>query len=157
MLYHLLFPLHTHAGLHGLNVLRYVSTRIIAATLTAMAISFLMGPWFIDRLRSKQIGEQIRSDGPQTPKKKAGTPTMGGSLILFALVIPTLLWCDLTDRFIWLTLLVTIAYGIIGFVDDYLKLTRGKRGLSGRVKISGQLAIAAVAVGYIGYSDLFDP
>ena len=88
MLYHLLYPLHVHAGLHGLNVLRYVSTRIIAATLTALAISFLMGPWFIDRLRSKQIGEQIRTDGPQTHKKKAGTPTMGGSLILFALVDP---------------------------------------------------------------------
>ena len=85
-------------------MLRYVSTRIILATLTAMAISFLMGPWFIDRLRSKQIGEQIRTDGPQTHKKKAGTPTMGGSLILFALVIPTLLWCDLHNRFVWMTL-----------------------------------------------------
>jgi phospho-N-acetylmuramoyl-pentapeptide-transferase len=156
MLYHLLYPLHVHAGLHWLNVLRYVSTRIIAATLTAMAISFLMGPWFIDRLRSKQIGEQIRTDGPQTHKKKAGTPTMGGSLILFALVIPTLLWCDLTNRFVWLTLLVTIGYGVVGFVDDYRKLTRSKKGISGRSKMAAQILIAAVAIGYLFYSDLYD-
>jgi phospho-N-acetylmuramoyl-pentapeptide-transferase len=156
MLYHLLFPLHTYPSLHGLNVLRYVSTRIILATLSALAISFLLGPWFIDRLRSKQIGEQIRTDGPQTHKKKAGTPTMGGSLILFALVIPTLLWCDLTNRFVWLTLAVTIAYGAIGFLDDYLKLTRGKRGLPGKIKILGQLVIASIAVVYIFNSDLYE-
>ena len=156
MLYHLLYPLHVHAGLHWLNVMRYVSTRIIAATLTAMAISFLMGPWFIDRLRSKQIGEQIRTDGPQTHKKKAGTPTMGGSLILFALVIPTLLWCDLTNRFVWLTLLVTIGYGVVGFVDDYRKLTRSKKGISGKSKMAAQIVIAAVAVGILFWSDLYD-
>src|SRR6266542_2794385 len=156
MLYHLLFPLHVHAGLHWLNVLRYVSTRIIMATLTALAISFLLGPWFIDRLRSKQIGETIRPDGPQTHKKKAGTPTMGGSLILFALVIPTLLWCDLTNRFIWLTLFVTIGYGIIGFVDDYRKLTRSKKGISARAKMAAQLTIAIVAVLVAFYSDLYD-
>src|SRR5437868_3259012 len=145
MLFHLLYPLHARA--HVFNVLRYVSTRIILATLTALLLSFFLGPWFIERLRSKQIGEQIRSDGPQSHKKKAGTPTMGGSLILFALAIPTLLWCDLTNRFVWLTLLVTIGYGVIGFLDDYLKLTRSKRGLPGRTKILGQLVIAAAAVG----------
>jgi phospho-N-acetylmuramoyl-pentapeptide-transferase len=157
MLYHLLFPLHVHGGLHWLNVLRYVSTRIILATLTALAISFILGPWFIDRLRKKQIGEQIRTDGPQSHAKKAGTPTMGGSLILFALVIPTLLWCDLTNRFIWITLLVTIGYGVIGFLDDYLKLTRSKRGLPGRSKILAQLVIASAAMVYLFYSDLYDP
>ena len=106
MLYHLLYPLHAHAGLHWLNVFRYVSTRIILATLTALAIS-LPARAVVHRAAAsaKQIGEQIRTDGPQTHKKKAGTPTMGGSLILFALVIPTLLWCDLTNRFVWLTLL----------------------------------------------------
>jgi phospho-N-acetylmuramoyl-pentapeptide-transferase len=156
MFYHLLYPLHVHAGLHWLNVMRYVSTRIIAATLTAMAISFLLGPWFIDRLRAKQIGETIRSDGPQTHKKKAGTPTMGGSLILFALVIPTLLWCDLTNRFVWLTLFVTIGYGVIGFIDDYRKLTRSKKGISGRAKMTAQILIAAVAITYLFYSDLYD-
>jgi phospho-N-acetylmuramoyl-pentapeptide-transferase len=157
VLYHLLFPLHTHAGLHWLNVLRYVSTRIILAALTALAISFLLGPWFIERLKAKQIGEQIRTDGPQTHKKKAGTPTMGGSLILFALVIPTLLWCDLTNRFVWLTLLVTIGYGVIGFTDDYLKLTRSKRGLPGKIKLASQFIIAAAALTYVFYSDMYDP
>ncbi len=155
MLYHLLFPLHTR--FHALNVLRYVSTRIILATLTALLLSFLLGPWFIERLRSKQIGEQIRSDGPQTHKKKAGTPTMGGSLILFALAIPTLLWCDLTNQFVWLALAVTIGYGVIGFADDYLKLTRSKAGLPGRLKLLGQFAIAIAAVAYIYGSDLYDP
>jgi phospho-N-acetylmuramoyl-pentapeptide-transferase len=154
MLYHLLFPLHTR--MHALNVLRYTSTRIILATLTALLISFLLGPWFIERLRAKQIGEQIRSDGPQTHKKKAGTPTMGGSLILFALAIPTLLWCDLTNQFVWLTLAVTLGYGVIGFADDYLKLTRSKAGLPGRLKLAGQFAIAIAVVFYIYNSDLFD-
>src|SRR2546421_9229034 len=135
MFYHLLYPLHVHAGLHWLNVMRYVSTRIIAATLTALAISFLLGPWFIDRLRGMQIAEQIRTDGPQTHKKKAGTPTMGGSLILFALAIPTLLWCDLSNPFVWIALLVTIGYGVIRFVRHYLKLTRSKKGLPGKIKL----------------------
>ncbi len=157
MLYHLLFPLHTHPGLHLFNVLRYVSTRIILATLTALLLSFLLGPWFIERLRSKQIGEQIRSDGPQTHKKKAGTPTMGGSLILFALAIPTLLWCDLTNRFVWLTLAVTLGYGVIGFLDDYLKLTRSKAGLPGRIKLAGQFLIAILVVWDIYSGDLFSP
>jgi len=156
MLYHLLFPLHVHAGLHWLNVMRYVSTRIILATLTALAISFLLGPWFIDRLKAKQIGEQIRTDGPQTHKKKAGTPTMGGSLILFALAIPTLMWCDLTNPFIWITLLVTVGYGVIGFLDDYLKLTRSKRGLPGKLKLIGQFVIAGAAVTYALSSDMYD-
>ncbi len=157
MLYHLLYPLHLHAGLHGLNILRYVSTRSLLATLTALALSFTIGPWFIERLKRRQIGEQIRTDGPQTHKKKAGTPTMGGSLILFTLAVPTLLWCDLTNRFVWLTLGVTIAYGVIGFVDDYLKLTRSKKGLSGKIKIAWQFVIAGAAVYYIFCSDLYDP
>ena len=155
MLYRLLYPLHVH--MHSLNVLRYVSTRIILAMLTALCISLFLGPWFIDRLKEKQIGEQIRSDGPTTHKKKAGTPTMGGSLILFALVIPTVLWCDLSNRFVWLALLVTIGYGIIGFSDDYLKLTRSKKGLPGRIKLLGQLIIASAAVIYVFNSDLFEP
>jgi phospho-N-acetylmuramoyl-pentapeptide-transferase len=156
MLYHLLYPLHTVAGLHGFNVLRYVSTRVIAATLSALAISFLLGPWFIDRLRAKQIGESIRSDGPATHKKKAGTPTMGGSLILFALIIPTLLWCDLTNRFVWVTLFVTMGYAVIGFVDDYRKLTRSKKGISARAKMAAQIGVAVVAVVYLFYSDAYD-
>jgi phospho-N-acetylmuramoyl-pentapeptide-transferase len=154
MLYHLLFPLHTHFS--WLNVVRYVSTRTILAILTALLLSLLLGPWFIERLRARQIGEQIRGDGPEGHKKKAGTPTMGGSLILLSLVIPTLLWCDLRNRFVWVTLLVTTGYGVVGFLDDYLKLTVSKKGLPGKIKIAAQLAIAALAVGYIFYSDLYD-
>src|SRR5580658_383401 len=127
MLYHLLYALHTHPAFSWLNVVRYVSTRTLLSILTALILSLLLGPWFIERLRSRQIGEQIRGDGPQTHKKKAGTPTMGGSLILFALVIPTLLWCDLTNRFVWIALGVTTGYGVIGFLDDYLKLTVSKK------------------------------
>ena len=155
MLYQLLYPLHT--SVHIFNVLRYVSTRIILATLTALLLSFFLGPWFIERLRSKQIGEQIRTDGPQSHKKKAGTPTMGGSLILFALAIPTLLWCDLSNKFVWVTLAVTMGYGVIGFADDYLKLTRSKAGLPGRLKLLGQFTIAILAVAYIFGTDVFEP
>ncbi len=157
MLYHLLYPLHLHGGLHWLNVLRYVSTRSLMATLTALMLSFAIGPWFINRLKRRQIGEQIRTDGPETHKKKAGTPTMGGSLVLFSLAVPTLLWCDLTNRFVWLTLGVTIAYGVIGFIDDYLKLTRSKKGLPGKIKIAWQFLIAGAAVTYIFTSNLYEP
>jgi phospho-N-acetylmuramoyl-pentapeptide-transferase len=156
MLYHLLFPLHVYDGLKWLNVLRYISTRIILAALTALVISFVLGPWFIARLRRKQIGEQIRTDGPETHKKKAGTPTMGGSLILFALGVPTLLWCDLTNKFVWVTLAVTVGYGLIGFCDDYLKLTRSKRGLPGKIKFALQTVVAGSAMAYVFYAGLYD-
>ncbi len=156
MLYHLLFALHTHPSFRWLNVVRYVSTRTLLAILTALILSLLLGPWFIERLRARQIGEQIRGDGPQDHKKKAGTPTMGGSLILFALVIPTLLWCDLHNRFVWITLGVTTAYGVIGFLDDYLKLTVSKKGMPGRIKLVAQIVVAGLAVAYIFGSDLYD-
>jgi len=157
MLFHLLYPLSKYNGLHWLNVLRYVSSRIILATLTALILAWVLGPWFIERLKKKQIGEQIRTDGPQTHKKKAGTPTMGGSLILFALSVPTLLWCDLTNKFVWVALAVTIAYGVIGFIDDYLKLTRSKRGLPGKIKFLAQVVVASVAVSYVFFFDVYDP
>jgi phospho-N-acetylmuramoyl-pentapeptide-transferase len=157
MLYHLLYPLHTYPSLRFLNVVRYVSTRTILAMLTALLLSLLLGPWFIERLRNRQIGEQIRNDGPQSHKKKAGTPTMGGSLILLALVIPTLMWCDLRNRFVWITLAVTTSFGVIGFIDDYIKLTVSKKGLSGKIKLAAEFLIAALVVGYVFYSDLYDP
>src|SRR4051794_33712012 len=111
MLYHLLYPLRTIQALHFLNVLRYVSTRTLLGMLTALGISLLLGPWFINRLRAMQIAEKVRDDGPATHKKKAGTPTMGGSLVLFSIVTGTILWCDLENPFIWVTLLVTVGYG----------------------------------------------
>src|SRR4051812_32757840 len=150
MFYHLLYPLHLHAGLHWLNVLRYVSTRIILTTLSALALSLLLGPWFIERLKEKQIGEQIRTDGPQTHKKKAGTPTMGGSLVLFCLAVSTLLWCDLRSQLVWLALSVTVAYGAIGFADDYMKLAKkNKDGISGKLRLFLEFAVAGGAMAYL--------
>ena len=156
MLYHLLYPLHVHHALRWLNLVRYVSTRTILAILTALILSLVLGPWFIDRLRRMQIGETIRNDGPETHKKKAGTPTMGGTLILFSLIIPTLLWCDLSNRFVWVVLAITTSYGLIGFLDDYRKLRVSKKGLPGRTKLILQTLVTIAVVGYIFYSNLFD-
>ena len=128
MLYHLLYPLHAHAGLHWLNVLRYVSTRIILATLTALVISLPRRALVHRPAAPKQIGEQIRDDGPQTHTKKAGTPTMGGSLILFALGDPDAALVRPEQRFVWLALLVTVGYGAIGFLDDYLQAHAQQEG-----------------------------
>ncbi|MFO0576020.1 MAG: phospho-N-acetylmuramoyl-pentapeptide-transferase [Polyangia bacterium] len=157
MLYQLLYSLHTVPALRFLNVVRYVSTRSILAILTALLLSLLLGPWFIRKLRELQVGEKVRTDGPEAHKKKAGTPTMGGTLILFSLVVPTLLWGDLTNRFIWVALAVTCGFGLVGFLDDYRKLRVSKKGLPGRVKLVMQLVITAAAVAYIFTSDLYDP
>jgi phospho-N-acetylmuramoyl-pentapeptide-transferase len=113
----------------------YLTLRAILAALTALVISFLIGPWMIRRLSYKQIGQRVRDDGPKSHLPKAGTPTMGGALILVAIVASTLLWADLTNRFVWVTLGVTLAFGLIGFWDDYLKLVIGNsRGLIARYK-----------------------
>lgn len=113
----------------------YLTLRAILAALTALVISFLIGPWMIRRLSYKQIGQRVRDDGPRSHLPKAGTPTMGGALILVAIVASTLLWADLTNRFVWVTLGVTLAFGLIGFWDDYLKLVIGNsRGLIARYK-----------------------
>ncbi len=140
-----------------LRVFRYTSTRILAAAITALLLSFLIGPWFIERLRSRQIGETIRSDGPQTHKKKAGTPTMGGSLILFCLTTSTLLWCDLHNQFVWLALTVTVAFGAVGFADDYTKVAKkNKKGVSGKVRLAVEFLIAGGAMAFLFYSDLMN-
>jgi phospho-N-acetylmuramoyl-pentapeptide-transferase len=151
VLYLLLYPLRTKvAWLSWLNVLRYIPFRVIMATMTAMLLSFVLGPWFIKRLQEKQIGQVVRSDGPETHHAKRGTPTMGGSLILFTLTLSTVLWTDATNTFVWLTLLVTMSYGIIGFLDDYLKIKRkSSGGLAGRYKLLGQFVVAAVVVAYL--------
>jgi phospho-N-acetylmuramoyl-pentapeptide-transferase len=154
MLFHLLYgALGDKIG--WLRVFRYTSTRILAAAITAMLLSFVIGPWFIERLKSRQIGETIRADGPQTHKKKAGTPTMGGSLILFCLAVATLLWCDLRNQFVWLALSITVAFGAIGFADDYAKVAKkNKKGISGTLRLGLELAIAGAAMGYLYYSKL---
>ena len=117
------------------RVFEYLTLRAILAALTALVISFLIGPWMIQKLSLNQIGQRVRDDGPKTHLPKAGTPTMGGLLILVAITFSTLLWADLTNRFVWVTLLVTLAFGLIGFWDDYLKLVVGNsRGLIARYK-----------------------
>jgi phospho-N-acetylmuramoyl-pentapeptide-transferase len=117
------------------NVFSYLTLRAILAALTALLISFLVGPLMIRKLAEHQVGQRVRSDGPQTHLTKAGTPTMGGALILVAITTATLLWADLANRFVWITLGVTVAFGMIGFWDDYLKLVVGNsRGLIARYK-----------------------
>jgi phospho-N-acetylmuramoyl-pentapeptide-transferase len=154
MLFHLLYGGFADR-IGWLRVFRYTSSRILLAAITALLLSFVIGPWFIDQLKSRQIGETIRSDGPASHKKKAGTPTMGGSLILFCLAVSTLLWCDLRNQYVWLTLTVTVAFGAIGFADDYVKLIKkDKRGVSGTLRIGLELAIAGAAMVYVFYSRL---
>ena len=138
-----------------LRVFRYTSTRILAAAITALLLSFVIGPWFIEKLKSRQIGETIRADGPESHKKKAGTPTMGGSLILLCVAASTILWCDLANQFVWLALTVTVAFGAIGFADDYVKVAKkNKSGLSGKLRLTLEFAIAGAAMAYLFYSEL---
>ncbi len=143
MLLHLLYPFHTEFGV--LNVIRYITFRTAAASLSALAISLLLGPWLVRWLREFQIGQVIRQEGPQSHRAKAGTPTMGGLLILAAALIPTLLWADLTNAYVWIAVLATAAFGAIGFADDYLKIVRrNHHGLLPRYKIGWQIAVALV-------------
>jgi phospho-N-acetylmuramoyl-pentapeptide-transferase len=159
MLYYLLYDvLGKIEGFSFLRAFGYITTRIIASAITALLLSFLLGPWFIERLKEAQIGQQVRDDGPQTHKKKAGTPTMGGSLILLALVLPTILWADPHNQFVWLTLAVTVGYGALGFMDDYLKVSKkNTKGVSGKIKLLWQYGLAAAALTYLFvYSHAFD-
>ena len=145
MLYHLLYPLHNEYSV--LYVFRYITFRTIYATITALLISFLLGPWLIATLQRLQIGQTIRKVGPESHFVKEGTPTMGGALILLAIILPTLLWADLTNIYIWVTLLVISGYGAIGFIDDYLKVVRkNSDGISARQKMFWQIAIAFIAM-----------
>src|SRR6266404_4086088 len=156
MLFHLFHALRDTVP--GANVFRYVSTRIGLATLTSLLITFVVAPWFIRRARERQLGEVIRDDGPAGHASKRGTPTMGGALIILALVAATVLWCDLRSTLIWLALLVTVGFGAIGFLDDYLKLSRrNKKGLPGRLKIAGQLLIGGVACAWLFAGDALPP
>jgi phospho-N-acetylmuramoyl-pentapeptide-transferase len=148
MLYHLLYPFHT--AFSALNVFRYITFRTIYASLTALVICWLLGPWTIRKLAERQVGQYVRSDGPPTHKTKTGTPTMGGLLILFATVTATLLWGNLTNLYVWIVLLVMISYGAIGFIDDYLmQVKKDSKGLPGRIKILIQVAIGLFVAGLL--------
>jgi phospho-N-acetylmuramoyl-pentapeptide-transferase len=155
VIYYLLYPLSNSPGLGFLNVLRYVPFRAIAATLTAMVLTFGLYPWFIRRLQSRQIGQVIRKDGPQSHLSKAGTPTMGGALILLAVVLSTVLWANPTNTFVWLALAVTVAYGVIGYIDDARKIRKkDSGGLSARGKLVLQFAVALTTCGYLWYGEM---
>jgi len=154
MIYWLLYPLSEEPGLGFLNVLRYVPFRVLAATMTAMLLTFGLYPWFIRRLQSRQIGQVVRKEGPQSHLSKAGTPTMGGALILLALVMSTVLWADPTSTPVWLTLAVTVAYGVVGYIDDAQKLRRkSSGGLSARGKLVLQFGVAFLVCGYLWYGE----
>jgi phospho-N-acetylmuramoyl-pentapeptide-transferase len=150
MFYNLLVPLSDEFGFF--NLFRYLTFRSGAAIMTALVISFLLGETVIKWLRSKQPNADVRADTPETHLKKRGTPTMGGVLILLSLGISTLMWADLTNGYVWAVLSVTLGFGLIGFYDDYLKLTkRNSKGLAGRWKLIFQFAIAFGATIWIVY------
>ncbi len=142
LLYQKLFPYFRF-----FRIFRYVTFRCVFASLTALLIGLLIGPFVIDRLRQFQIGQYIREDGPQSHQKKGGTPTMGGVLICISILVPTLLWSDLSDPFVWLVMFSTVAFGAIGFADDYIKVVHKRNlGLTSRQKLFLQfLASGAVA------------
>ncbi|HLC26068.1 MAG TPA: phospho-N-acetylmuramoyl-pentapeptide-transferase [bacterium] len=149
MLYLLLYPFRD--AIPAFNVFRYITFRTAYAIITALVISFLVGPWLIAELRRRQIGQTIREDGPRSHFSKAGTPTMGGLLILIALTLPTLLWADLTNRYIWLMLFSTLGFGAIGFLDDYLKISRhNSKGLRAPYKL-GAMVIVGLMVALVLY------
>lgn len=136
MLYYLLYRFY------GLNVARYITFRTAVASLTAFAFSLLLGPWLIRRLREFQVGQVVRTDAPATHRPKAGTPTMGGLLILAGVLGPTLLWADLSNTFVWIAMLSMAGFGAIGYLDDYLKVTRhSHHGLFARYKFALQIVV----------------
>jgi phospho-N-acetylmuramoyl-pentapeptide-transferase len=150
MLYYLLYPLRNMIS--GFNVFRYITFRTAWAALTALIISFILGPWLIERMRQIKLGQFIREEGPKSHQQKAGTPTMGGILINVAILIPTLLWADILNPYIWIVLFVTFAYGAIGFVDDYRKLAKRRNlGLTAKEKFSMQIGVALAAGLAIAY------
>ena len=156
MLFHLLYSLR--GELSALNVTRYITFRTAVASLTALFLVLALGPWMIERLRRLQVGQYIREEGPQAHKAKAGTPTMGGVLILVGILVPTLLWADLTNRNVWIVMLSTLAFGAVGFADDYIKVVRKRSlGLTARVKLLCQVAIGLTVGSVVYLLALYDP
>jgi phospho-N-acetylmuramoyl-pentapeptide-transferase len=136
--------------LHAFNVVHYITFRSILAALTALVFALCFGPFFIRLLSRRQMEQQIRTDGPSSHLSKAGTPTMGGVIVLFSFSVSVLLWADLENSFLWVALLVTLGFGIVGFIDDYRKvIAKNTRGLPGRWKYFWQSMISAVALGYL--------
>ena len=159
MIYEWLYPLSQEYGWASmLNVLRYTPFRAIMATITAMLLCFLVAPWFIQKLRGKQISQIIREEGPESHKVKGGTPTMGGSLILLAVLVSTTLWADVKNVFVLSTAAVTAGYGAIGYLDDRMKIEgMSSRGMPGRYKLLGQFLIGGAVLGYLYFAPGLPP
>ena len=140
MLYYLFYPLSD--SISGFNIFQYISFRATLAAITALLISFFIGPRIIQKLQAMQVGEEIRQEGPESHKQKAGTPTMGGIIVLSAVIVPTILWAKVLNTFILVILLATLWMGVFGFLDDYLKVIKKlPKGLIGRYKIAGQVSL----------------
>ena len=151
MLYWLAKLLTPHYS--GFNVFSYLTVRAIFAVITGLALGLLLGPWMIEKLRFGKVGQVVRDDGPKSHFSKAGTPTMGGMLILIAIFASTLLWADLSNRFVWVVLYVTATFGLIGFWDDYLKLAKkNPKGLIARYKYSWQSLFGLAAAVFLFYT-----
>ena len=147
MFYEWVYPLHTIEGLGALNVFRYITFRAAYASITALLVCFVLGPPMIEWLRRLRLGQKIRAEGPQAHMAKAGTPTMGGILIVTAIVLPTVLWGNFHSRPVWIAVAATVWLGGLGFLDDYLRVVRGMpKGLLGRYKLAGQI-VAGAAIG----------
>lgn len=145
MIYHFLYSLADQIS--GFNIFRYITFRTFLAFISAFALCLWLGPGFIRRLVAKQIGQSIRDDGPQSHKKKAGTPTMGGGLILLASIFPILFWVDLFNPLVWATIIIMWGFGIIGYFDDYLKVSKkNSKGLSGKIRLLGEFLISGLVV-----------
>jgi len=144
MLLYLLYPLHVSVGF--LNVFKYITFRAFGASITAVLLSILVGPAYIRFLQKMQMGQVVRSDGPQSHLSKKGTPTMGGGLILLSICFSTLMWADLGNKNIWISIITTVLFGVVGYIDDYRKVVKkNPKGLSARQKLIGQTVIALVA------------
>lgn len=144
---------HLASDVRAFNVFSYITLRAVLATLTSLTISFMVGPYVIRKLTSMKIGQSVRDDGPQSHLVKAGTPTMGGALILVSIAISTLLWGDLENRYVWVVLLTTLGFGAVGWVDDYRKVVhRNPKGLSAKAKLFWQSVFGLAAALFIAYS-----
>src|SRR5580698_11552864 len=145
LFYEKLFHLYT-----PFRIFQYSTFRTGMASLTALFLSIFLGPWLIARLRQFQIGQHIREDGPKSHQKKAGTPTMGGVLIIISIVVPTLLWADLRHPYVWIAMLSLLAFGVIGFIDDYAKVANKRNlGLTAKQKFGLQMLVAALITGVL--------
>lgn len=148
MLYHLFYPLASNLKI--LNIFKYLTFRSIYAMITALVVCFVLGPWIIRKLEGLQARQVIRTDGPESHLQKQGTPTMGGVMILAAIIVPTLLWADLSNSYVWTTLFIIVGYGLIGFVDDYKKVVeKNPKGLSPRQKMFWQVLLAGSVAVYL--------